>query len=102
MDFLEGQIHPGIPPAKSMSRDQRHPHMATPENDRLWFLPFEKIVKIVLHDQLWPLFLRVKLDEMGLIRNRVVHVRSLHPHDGERLELLTKDLDPGFFHFCAT
>src|SRR5947209_6029636 len=69
---------PGIPADKSLTKDKKHPHMATPENDPLWFLSFESLLKIVFDAQLWPLFepylttkelLEAKFTEVLPIRN---------------------------------
>src|SRR5947208_2369783 len=45
-----------IPPERSRARDQRHFHMATAENDPLWFLSFDALLKLLFDDELWPLF----------------------------------------------
>lgn len=101
----------GIPPEKSRQRDQRHPHMATGENDPLWFISFDSLLKLLYDDQLWPLFetylttkkiLETKLEELAMIRNRLAHCRGLHRHDLDRVLLLLRELDQGFFRFCAS
>lgn len=110
-DVLKRANARGIPPERSQARNQAHPHMATPENDHLWFISFDALLKILLDDQLWPLFapylttkhlLAAKLEEVALIRNRVAHVRGLHAHDLDRLLLILRELDPGIFRFCAS
>ncbi|HSB73922.1 MAG TPA: hypothetical protein VLT62_31735 [Candidatus Methylomirabilis sp.] len=101
----------GISPEKSLKADKRHPHMATPENDPLWFLSFDSLVKIVFDRKLWRLFepylttktlLRAKFDEIKPIRNRIAHCRSLDKHDLKRLEAFLRDLDHGFWRFCTS
>jgi hypothetical protein len=101
----------GIPVDKSISRDKKHPHMATPENDPLWFLSFDALLKIVFDSQLWPLFecylttkelLEAKFSEIGPIRNRVSHNRRLHEDDLDRLRRVLRDLDQGFWRFCTS
>lgn len=101
----------GIPPKKSLARDQAHPHMSTPENDPVWFLTFDDLLKLILDVKLWPLFypylttktlLRAKFDEIKPVRNRVAHFRRFHPDDLNRLERVMKDLDQGFWKFCTS
>jgi hypothetical protein len=102
---------PGIPAEKSLSRDKRHPHMATPENDPLWFLSFESLLKIIFDEKLWPLFdcylttkelLQQKFSEISSIRNRSAHNRPLHADDLDRIRRLLRDLDKGFWRFCSS
>jgi hypothetical protein len=102
---------PGMPAEKSLSRDKKHPHMATPENDPLWFLSFEALLKIIFDDQLWPLFecylttkelLQAKFSEILPIRNRIGHNRPLHEDDLDRLRRILRDLDQGFWRFCTS
>jgi hypothetical protein len=101
----------GIPAAKSIQRDQQHPHMATSENEPIWFISFDSLLKILLDSQLWPRFecylttknlLEAKLEEVKLIRNRIAHARSLHNDDLDRLRRVPRDLDPGFWRFCTS
>lgn len=108
---LERSNAPGIPAEKSISRDKKHPHMSTPENDPLWFLSFDSLLKIIFDDQLWPLFetylttkelLQARLTEITPIRNRIGHNRSLHGDDTNRLRQLLRDLDQGFWKFCTS
>src|SRR5687767_3422168 len=35
----------GVPPEKALKRDAQHTHMATPENDPLWFISFDSLLK---------------------------------------------------------
>jgi hypothetical protein len=100
-----------IPSSRSLARDQRHPHMSTAENDPLWFTSFDALLKILFDDLLWPLFepylttkkiLEAKFEEISMIRNRVAHGRGLHQHDLDRLLLILRELDQGFFRFCAS
>src|SRR5215510_1982757 len=102
---------PGIPAGKSLSRDKKHSHMATPEDDPLWFLSFDSLLKIVWDDALWPLFecylttkelLEAKFTEISPIRNRVSHNRALHEDDLDRLRRVLRDLDQGFWRFCTS
>src|SRR6516165_7987607 len=92
---------PGIPADKSITRDKKHPHMATPENDPLWFLSFDSLLKIVFDERLWPLYecylttkdlLEAKFSEVLPIRNRVGHNRALHEDDLDRLRRILRDL----------
>lgn len=85
--------------------------MATPENDPLWFLSFDSLLKIVFDVQLWHVFepylttkelLQAKFAEVLPIRNRVGHNRTLHEDDLDRLRRLLRDLDHGFWRFCTS
>jgi hypothetical protein len=102
---------PGIPAEKSITRDKKHPHMSTPENDPLWFLSFDSLLKIIFDDALWPLFstylttkelLQARFTEIAPIRNRVGHNRTLHGDDIDRLRQMLRDLDQGFWRFCTS
>ena len=101
----------GIPASKSRAKDKKHPHMATPETDPIWFLSFESLQKIIFDKRLWRYFhrflttkalLRAKFDEITPIRNRVAHCRALHKADLDRVETLMRDLDQGFWSFCTS
>jgi hypothetical protein len=94
-----------------LAKDKQHPHISTPENDPLWFISFESLLKIIFDARLWKLFevyfttkklLRVRFEEILPIRNRVAHCRNVHAYDVSRLEQLTRDLDQGFWHFCKS
>jgi hypothetical protein len=85
--------------------------MATPENDPLWFLSFDSLLKIVFDERLWPLYecylttkdlLEAKFSEVLPIRNRVGHNRALHEDDLDRLRRILRDLDQGFWNFCTS
>jgi hypothetical protein len=102
---------PGIPADKSIIKDKKHQHMATPENDPLWFLSLDSLLKIIFDTQLWSLFegylttkdlLQAKFSEITPVRNRVSHNRSLHEDDIDRLRRLLRDLDHGFWRFCTS
>jgi hypothetical protein len=93
------------------ARDRRHPHISTPENDPLWFISFDSLLKIVFDSKLWKLFesyfttkklLRMKVEEILPIRNRVAHCRALHVYDVDRLEQFMRDFDQGFWKFCTS
>lgn len=108
---LSRSASPGIPADKSLRGDKKHPHMATPENDPLWFLSFDSLLKVVFDDQLWSLFepylttkelLQAKFTEILPIRNRIGHNRKLHEDDLDRLRRLLRDLDQGFWRFCTS
>ncbi len=45
LEALSRSGSPGIRAKKSLSRDKTHRHMATPENDPLWFLSFESLLE---------------------------------------------------------
>lgn len=101
----------GIPAARALKADRRHPHMSTPENDPLWFLSFDSLTKIIFDRQLWRLFakylttkklLRAKFDEIAPIRNRIAHYRALHKDDIERVSAVLRDIDKGFWRFCTS
>ena len=101
----------GIPAAKARERDQQHPHMATPENDPLWFISFDSLLTILFDPYLWPLFrpclttkrlVRAKFDEVKPVRNRIAHTRAIHRDDLRRVENLLRDLDSGFWAFCTS
>lgn len=110
-DALKRQNALGIPPKKSLERDQMHPHMATPENDPLWFISFDTLTKLILDGALWPLFepylttkklVDAKFEELRIVRNRVAHARSLHEDDLDRFVRVLKDLDRGFWRFITS
>jgi hypothetical protein len=101
----------GLPAERSLKADKAHPHMSTPENDPLWYLSFDSLLKIVFDEELWPLFhpylttkqlLRAKVEEIKPIRNRIAHCRSLHADDLDRLEVFVRDMDQGFWKFCTS
>jgi hypothetical protein len=101
----------GIPPEKSLKRDAKHHHMATAENDPLWFISFDSLLKILFDRKLWKLFLpylttkqlvRAKFIELMPIRHRIAHCRALHPDDLARVEHVMKDFDQGFWTFCTS
>jgi hypothetical protein len=92
------------------SSDRQHPHISTPENDPLWFVSFDTLLKIIFHAKMWERFapyfttkriVRSKFEEIAPIRNRVAHCRSLHAYDLRRLEQLMLDFDQGFWRFCT-
>jgi hypothetical protein len=104
-------VGPGIPAERSLDRDSANPHMATPENDPLWFISFDSLMKIIFDDTLWPRFecylttkhlLQAKIEEVRLIRNRIAHARCIHDDDLNRLLQLLRDLDHGFWRFCVS
>jgi len=93
------------------SRDRQHPHISTPENDPLWFISLDTLLKIIFHDKMWKRFapyfttkkiLRSKFEEIAPVRNRVAHCRPLHVYDLRRLEQLMLDFDQGFWRFCTS
>ena len=101
----------GIPAARSLRADKRHPHMSTPENDPLWFLSLDSLTKIILDKKLWRLFgsylttkslVKAKFDEIAPIRNRIAHYRALHKDDIDRIVAVLRDIDEGFWRFCTS
>src|SRR2546425_6193058 len=101
----------GIPAETSLRADKAHPHMSTPENDPLWYLSFDSLLKIIFDRKLWPLFknylttkslVKAKFEEIRPIRNRIAHSRSLHRDDLNRIEVVLRDLDQGFWKFCTS
>lgn len=101
----------GIPAERSLKADKRHPHMSTPENDPLWFLSLDSLMKIVFDRKLWRLFekylttrrlLKAKFDEISPIRNRIAHYRALHKDDIDRVLAVLRDIDQGFWRFCTS
>jgi hypothetical protein len=93
------------------SKDRQHPHISTPENDPLWFISFDTLLKIIFHPKMWKRFesyfttkkiLQSKFEEIAPVRNRVAHCRSLHPYDLRRLEQLMLDFDQNFWRFCTS
>ena len=101
----------GIPAARARERDRQHPHMATPENDPLWFISFDSLLTILFDRYLWPLFhpclttkrlVRAKFDELKPVRNRIAHTRAIHRDDLRRVENIMRDLDSGFWTFCTS
>lgn len=96
---------------KYQSRDSQHPHISTPENDPLWFISFDTLLKIIFHPKMWKRFsfyfttkkiLRSKFEEIAPVRNRVAHCRTLHVYDLRRLEQLMLDFDQNFWRFCTS
>jgi hypothetical protein len=96
---------------KYRSKDSQHPHISTPENDPLWFISFDSLLKIIFNEKMWKRFapyfttktiLRSKFEEIAPVRNRVAHCRSLHAYDLRRLEQLMLDFDQGFWRFCTS
>jgi len=96
---------------KYVAKDKRHPHISTPENDPLWFISFDSLLKIIFDSKLWKLFesyfttkrlLRMRFEEILPIRNRVAHCRALHAYDVDRLEQFMRDFDQGFWKFCTS
>jgi hypothetical protein len=94
-----------------LARDKRHPHISTPENDPLWFISFDSLLKVIFDPKHWKLFksyfttkglLRMRLEEILPIRNRVAHCRSLHTYDVDRLNQFMRDFDQGFWRFCTS
>lgn len=101
----------GIAPERSLKHDAKHAHMATPENDPLWFISFDSLLKILFDRKLWKLFspylttkqlVRAKFLELMPIRHRIAHCRALHPDDLARIERVMKDFDHGFWTFCTS
>jgi hypothetical protein len=101
----------GISPEKSLLRDGRHPHMATPESDPLWFLSFDSLLRLLFDQKLWKLFspylttkqlVRAKFAELMPIRNRIAHCRALHQDDLARVEHVMRDFDQGFWRFVTS
>jgi hypothetical protein len=101
----------GIPAARSLIADKQHPHMSTPENDPLWFLSFDSLLKIIFDGDLWRFFetylttkrlVRAKFEEIASIRNRIAHYRALHKDDVDRVAAALRDLDSGFWRFCTS
>lgn len=97
--------------SRYLAKDKQHPHISTPENDPLWFISFESLLKIIFDAKLWKLFdsyfttkrlLRVRFEEILPIRNRIAHCRDLHAYDVDRLEQLMRDFDQGFWRFCTS
>ena len=108
---LRRSKRPGIPADKARKRDKKHPHMATPETDPLWFISLDSLFRIVLDGHLWHLFhpslttkdlVRAKFDELTAVRNRIAHARAIHDDDLRRVENIMRDLDQGFWSFCTS
>lgn len=94
-----------------MGNDKQHSHMATPENDPLWFTTLDAALAILFDKYLWPLFtpclttkalVQAKFDELKPVRNRIAHARAIHPDDLRRVENILNDLDSGFWKFCTS
>lgn len=101
----------GIPADKALRGDRRHSHMATAENDPLWFISFDSLLKIVFDQRLWTLFspflttkqlVRAKMLELMPVRHRIAHARALHRDDLDRVRRILADLDQGFWRFCTS
>jgi hypothetical protein len=113
-EFVKGLDRPAVPvhfAEKYRTKDKQHPHTSTPENDPLWFISLDTLLKIMLHPKIWGRFqtyfttrkiLQIKFEEIAQIRNRVAHCRSLHQYDVRRVEQLMLDLDHGFWRFCTS
>lgn len=96
---------------KYLAKDKKHPHISTHENDPLWFISFDSLLKIIFDAKLWKLFrsyfttkrlLRMRFEEIMPTRNRVAHCRALHEYDVDRLEQFLRDFDQGFWRFCTS
>ncbi len=97
--------------SKYLAKDKQHPHISTRENDPLWFISLDSLLKIIFDAKLWKLFrsyfttkrlLRMRFEEIMPTRNRVAHCRALHAYDVDRLEQLMRDFDQGFWRFCTS
>ena len=100
-----------FPARKAMGKDKQHSHMATPENDPLWFTTLDATLAILFDRYLWSLFtpclttktlVQAKFDELKPVRNRTAHARAIHPDDLRRVENILSDLDSGFWKFCTS
>ena len=108
---LQRSKRPGFPAGKALERDKKHPHMATPEHDPLWFISLDSLLAIVFDRYFWRLFfpclttkslVRAKFDELRPVRNRIAHARGIHRDDLRRVENVMRDLDEGFWKFCTS
>jgi hypothetical protein len=108
---LKRSKRPGLPAVRAMKGDKRHPHMATPETDPLWFISFDSLTNIVQDRRLWHLFapylttkrlVRAKIEELMPVRHRIAHARAPHPDDVRRVDNILADLDQGFWRFCTS
>lgn len=97
--------------SKSATKDKRHQHISTAENNPLWYMSFDSLLKIVFDPKMWKLFesyfttkklFRARFEEIAPIRNRVAHCRALHAYDLDRLIQFLRDFDQGFWRFCAS
>jgi hypothetical protein len=56
---VEGLKRANIPvnlAQKYRSKDSQHPHISVPENDPLWFILFDTLLKIIFHGKMWKRF----------------------------------------------
>lgn len=96
-------------PTHALTADQRLTHMPSPEQHPLSFITFGDLRKTI--DKHWRLFVHylppqdiwnAKLEEVSQIRNRVAHFRFGHQDDLDRVLQLIRDVDQGFWKFCAS
>lgn len=97
--------------SKYAAKDKKHQHISTAENDLLWYMSFDSLLKIIYDKKMWRLFasyfttkkvFRVRFEEILPIRNRVAHCRALHSYDVDRLSQFLRDFDQGFWRFLSS
>lgn len=93
----------------SYESDKKYTYMPTPESSPLSYLSFSELQKIIINNwELFSLYLppkniwEVKTEEIVNIRNRVAHFRKLHKNDLNRVIQFLRDVDQGFWKFCAS
>ena len=97
------------PTEKPHDQDKKLSHMPTRESLPTSYMQLGGLLKTVEAE--WILFepylppkqiWEAKLLEVKQIRHRVAHFRLGHQHDGIRVEQLLRDVDQGFWRFCAS
>lgn len=86
-------------------------HMATAQENPLAFRTIGELFSLIRAGDLWRFFegyfppevvLEGKLRELFAIRNRVAHFRTPHKDDVNRVIQFLRDVDQGFWRFCAS
>lgn len=96
-------------PQCAYENDKKYTHMSTPESNPLSYMTLGELRKLIINN--WEVFSpylppqdlwKGKIEEISNIRNRIAHFRLPNSNDLERLNLFLKDIDHGFWSFCAS
>lgn len=97
-------------PPRSQAADKQFTHMSTPHESGISYLTLGELLRIVRSDKHWHLFESYfppkdifipRMSEVSQIRHRIAHFRDPHDTDVERVSLLLRDLDKGFWRFVT-